>query len=207
MALDETTLWQLRLVREFLALAEREVSLACFWWSKPPGNRYVTFYPTAWLSPSAHGARGLDAGSLGAAVFHRSTNGWRGARATTLGDYGVRTLEIPGWASAGADRDPYVCSAHEHPDPHGAARRVLRALDIEGLARVGDVDAGTSAQVQRWLDAMIALGEQPGIESFDMQFEQTGSLRDLRTVRLYDGFTRTTFEVGWPEHAGETNAG
>lgn len=206
MALDDTTLWQLRLVREFLALAEREVSLACFWWCKPPGNRYISFYPTAWLSPAAHDADAMRHGGLGPEIFHRATTRWGGAGPTTLGDYGTHTLEIPGWASSGDRRTPRVCSVDEHPDPQRAARRVRRALDVDGLARTGDVDPECSGRVQRWLDAIIALGEQPGIESFDMRFEETGSLTDLRTVRLHDAFTRTTCDVAWPDPPAGTDA-
>jgi len=163
MALDPFTLWQLSLIREVVAAAGPRVSLSFFWWSKPPGNFYTTFYPTGWLPPPDD-LLALGDASRGRDLFSRTL----AASRITLATYGDDELKIP-WLDEGSRA--LVLSPSQDPDPRRAALRALASLDLDWLASEGGPDPRTTRVVLAWLDEIVSLARTPDVERALMEFE------------------------------------
>jgi len=194
MALDRFTLWHLELIREVVARAAPRVSLSFFWWSKPPGNFYTTFYPTDWL-PSPGDLEGLRDPSRGREIFRRTMTASR----VTLATYGDQELQIP-WLTT--DEHAVVLSPKRDRDPRRAAGRALASLDLDWLANEGRADPPTTRVVLAWLDEILSLGRGPEIDRVNMEFEFNEQPSALRVVEVgaRDAGGR---EVGWREPLDE----
>lgn len=142
--------WRLEVMRALVIEAGPRVTLAPFEWTKPPGNHYTTFYPTAW----ARNDEGVQQ------LFSRAVN----LRAH-LATYGDHMLQIP-WLDHGQAQLALTISPATDPDPVRAARRALASLDLDTLAASGDVDPSEHSSVIAWLDETLAAARRPGARVF-----------------------------------------
>jgi hypothetical protein len=149
-------IWRLQVARALIIEAASRVTLAPFEWTKPPGNRYMTFYPTAWVR---NGERVQE-------LLNRTVH----LRAH-LASYGDDTLCIP-WLTAGQAALALTIGPATDPDPAHAARRALASLDLDTLAATGDVDPTEHTSVIAWLDEVLRAAHRPGAHvSMDVDWD------------------------------------
>lgn len=197
MALPESTLWHLHIIRETIALAAPTVSLSFFWWWKEPGNSYTTFYPTAWL-PSADDPSKYADSSLGESIFQRAVRPWAEPFGVTVADYGDATIEVPAWSSR-TGQQRVICQMAGGLSPQGAARQLLSALDLEWLAANGNHDDKISQLVIGWLGEVINLAARPSAESIQMEYSKNKLPMALWMLEVFDSATGITHDIWWPD--------
>ena len=186
---------QIETLRALLARTAPDVSLSFFFWSRAPGNDYVSFYPTAWL-PS------LDAWSRGhvgdESIFRRVMERGSGKRALTfaVSERGAWTMA---WKVLSEGEPPFHLDLARSGDPDRAAAALAQALDVRWLAAHGNVDPATSAVVDRWLGDALEATARAEATWIIMAYEQTAAIADLWRLRLHGA--RETVDVPWPDRA------
>lgn len=155
MPIDRFDLWRLELARALVVEAAPRVSLGVFEWSKPPGNHYTTFYPTAWVR--------------GDATVWDLVSRTADLR-THLATYGDASLVVP-WLGPEHAHLALTLSPENDPDPARAARRALASLDLDRLAVTGDIDSAAHSRVLDWLDEVLAAARTPSARYVSMDLD------------------------------------
>lgn len=146
----------IRLAQAFVEAAAPSVSLATIFWTKPPGNAYLSFYPTS-LLPDRVDDKSFASREAGSKFFSEQI----GVPGTghTIGIYGAHEMRLicsgkpPRlWPSSPGKKSVHMeLESVQDPLECRAVSAMMKHLDVASLQRRGGIDRTTSTRVCRWL--------------------------------------------------------
>jgi hypothetical protein len=206
----------LRLARGFVETLAPTVSVAWFIWVKPPGNLYLTFYPTRMLPQSPDSLGWRDTG-VAHQIFDAVVRpGDEAPRPLTLGYYGGTRLQIPGWAGATGPESVWPPPRTRPPlqlrrglttmlsdGERRSLRWLLATLDVDWLRSRGSNEPRMTSCILEWTDRCIEELQRNDAAEIRMRFEETAMPSKLRFAEIRETMGKPTF-VPWPSLQQET---
>jgi len=197
----------LRIARALIEVLAPSTAVSWFNWWKPPGNAYVTLFPTD-LLPPADDPAALDDAQIGQRLFTEVVAGDHGS--VTLGMYGSAEVHVP-WLAHGVDTRvwPPPATRGLPPLPGGlttplakreelAVRAALGRMDTRWLQGSGSPDPVTTSAVLSWTSNVLELMRTyPRAHLASLVDEEGAQPRNFLAVDVVSEGNATR-RVSWP---------